>query len=280
MTKRAQTVLITGASSGIGAATADHLAARGFRVFGTSRRERAPQAHSPAHSQAEPSGEGIEWIAMDIRDEASVERGVARVVEAAGGIDAVVCNAGMGIFGSAEEVPIAAAMEQFDTNYFGTLRTVRAVLPGMRSARHGRIVIVGSLGAHAPIPFQSHYSSSKAAVAALSLALRNEVHRDGVQVSLVEPGDCNTPFNDATEWGDPAGSSYGDRIASCREAIVEMLPHAPDPSSVARVIERALTARRPRVRYSAAADAWLAPFARRFLPDWLTLAMVRSRYRV
>jgi NAD(P)-dependent dehydrogenase (short-subunit alcohol dehydrogenase family) len=268
MTKRDETVLITGASSGIGAATAEQLAPHGFRVFGTSRRER------------ESKGDGIEWVAMDIRDEGSVERAVARVIETAGQIDAVVCNAGMGIFGSAEEVPISAAQEQFDTNYFGTLRTLRAVLPGMRSARHGRVIIVGSLGAHAPIPFQSHYSSSKAAVAALALALRNEVHRDGIHVSLIEPGDCNTPFNDATEWGDPAGSSYGDRIAGCRAAIVEMLPKAPEPSCVASVIERALTARRPRVRYSAAADAWLAPFARRFLPDWLTLAMIRSRYRV
>jgi NAD(P)-dependent dehydrogenase (short-subunit alcohol dehydrogenase family) len=268
MTKRAETVLITGASSGIGAATAEHLAARNFRVFGTSRRER------------EPTADGIEWVAMDICDEESVNRGVAQVLDAAGRIDAVVCNAGYGIFGSAEEVPIAAAQAQFDTNYFGTLRTLRAVLPEMRRARRGRVVIVGSLGAHAPIPFQSHYSSSKAAVAALALAMRNELHRDRVHVSLVEPGDCNTPFNDVTDWGDAGNSSYGDRIARCREAIVEMLPKAPEPSCVASVIERALTARRPRVRYSAAADAWLAPFARRFLPDWLTLALVRSRYRV
>ena len=269
MTQRSQSVLITGASSGIGAATAAHLASRGFRVFGTSRREQSQGAHPQ-----------IQWVAMDIRDEDSVNRAIAKVLAATDRLDAVVCNAGYGIFGSAEEVPIEVAQEQFDTNYFGTLRTVRAVLPSMRQARHGRIVIVGSLGAHAPIPFQSHYSSSKAAVAALSLGLHNEVHRDGVRVSLVEPGDCNTPFNDVTDWGNPEGSSYGDSIARCREAIVEMLPKAPEPISVARVIERALTARRPRVRYSAAADAWLAPFARRFLPDWLTLAVVRSRYRV
>jgi len=261
-------LLITGASSGIGAATASHLALRGFRVFATSRRV-----------QQDPPP-GVEWITMDIRDEESVNRGIAQAQDASEGLDAVVCNAGYGIFGSAEEVPIEAAQEQFDTNYFGTLRTIRAVLPGMREARHGRIVIVGSLGAHAPIPYQSHYSSSKAAVAALALGLRNEVHRYGVRVSLVEPGDCNTPFNDVTHWGDPERSSYGKSIADCREAIVEMLPKAPEPISVARVIERALTARRPRVRYSAAADAWLAPFARRFLPDWITLATMRSRYRV
>jgi len=269
MTKPLQSVLITGASSGIGAATAAHLADRGFRVFGTSRSE-ATTASNPK----------VQWLAMDVRDEDSVSRAFEQLFASTDRLDAVVCNAGYGIFGSAEEVPIAAAQEQFDTNYFGTLRTIRAVLPGMRKAHHGRIVIVGSLGAHAPIPFQSHYSASKAAVAALALALRNEVHRDGVQVSLVEPGDCNTPFNDVTQWGDPESSSYGERIAGCREAIVEMLPKAPDPIVVARVIERALTARRPRVRYSAAADAWLAPFARRFLPDWLTLAVVRSRYRV
>lgn len=264
-----RSVLITGASSGIGAATAAHLADRGFRVFGTSR---------SGQPQADLSE--VQWLAMDIRDEDSVERGVAAVFESTDRLDGLVCNAGYGIFGSAEEVPIAAAQEQFDTNYFGTLRTIRAVLPRMRKAKHGRIVIVGSLGAHTPIPFQSHYSSSKAAVAALALGLHNEVYRDGVRVSLVEPGDCNTPFNNVTEWGNPAGSSYGERIARCQDAIIEMLPKAPEPICVARVIERALTARRPRVRYSAAADAWLAPFARRFLPDWLTLAVVRSRYRV
>ena len=95
-------------------------------------------------------------------------------------LDALVCNAGIGIFGSVEEVPIEAAREQFETNVFGTLRVLRAVLPHLREARRGRIVIVGSLAGRAPIPFQAHYSASKAALDALALALHNELHATGV----------------------------------------------------------------------------------------------------
>ena len=217
---------------------------------------------------------------MDVGDEASVHKAVAEVLARVPQLDALVCNAGFGIFGSVEEVSEEAAQRQFDTNVFGVLRTLRAVVPGMRAARSGRIVLVGSLAAHAPIPFQVHYSATKAAVAAIALGLRSELHRIGVKVSLVEPGDVNTPFNDAMEWEEGAKSAYGDSLRGCEEAIREMLPEAPGPENVARVIEKALCARRPRVRYSAGADAKLAPIARRLIPDWITLAVLRSRYRV
>ena len=128
------TVLITGASSGIGAAAASALAARGFRVFGTHRRPRP---------DADPK---VSWIAMDVCDEPSVEAGVARVVEESERIDGVVCCAGFGIYGSVEDVTIADAQRQLDTNFFGVLRVLRAVLPGMRASaaagRDARVVLV------------------------------------------------------------------------------------------------------------------------------------------
>lgn len=263
-----RSALITGASSGIGLATARQLVTSGFEVFGTSRQP------TP---ELEPR---IRWIAMDVGDEASVKKGVAQVLEATPRLDALVCNAGFGIFGSVEEVSEAAAQRQFDTNVFGVLRTLRAVVPSMREARGGRIVLVGSLAAHAPIPFQAHYSASKAAVAALALALHSELHGFGIRVSLVEPGDVDTPFNHAMDWAEGAESAYGESLRGCEQAIRELLPKAPGPDGVARVIERALTARWPRVRYSAGADARLAPFARRMLPDWITLAVMRRRYRL
>jgi NAD(P)-dependent dehydrogenase (short-subunit alcohol dehydrogenase family) len=260
-------VLVTGASSGIGAATAALLASRGFRVFGTSR--------SPDARTAPP---GVRWVAMDVRDEASVRAAVARVLAEAGGLAGVVCNAGNGIFGSVEEVPLELALEQFETNFFGTLRTLRAVLPSMRESGSGRVVVVGSLAGRAPIPFQAHYSASKAALDALTLALRNELHGTGVGVSLVEPGDVATPFNDAMVWGDPGASVYGERARRVERVVRETLPRAPGPEVVARQILRALTARSPRVRYTAGADARIVPLLRRLLPDRWSLRLIRSHF--
>ena len=262
----APAVLVTGASSGIGAAAAALLARSGFTVFGASRRPPAAR-----------TGDGVRWIAMDVRDEASVAAGVAEVL-AAGPLAGAVCNAGNGIFGSVEEVTIELAREQLETNFFGTLRTLRAVLPPLRAAGSGRVVVVGSLAGRAPIPFQAHYSASKAALDALVLALRNELHGSGVWASLVEPGDVATPFNDAMRWGGP--SAYGERARSVERVVRESLPKAPGPEGVARAILRALTARRPRVRYTAGADAWLVPLGRRLLPDGWSLRLIRSHFGI
>ena len=268
MTQR--TLLITGASSGIGAAAASALAKRGFRVFGTHRRSRP---------DADPE---VEWLDMDVCDDASVTTGIAHVMNAAGRIDAVVCCAGFGIFGSVEDIDLEDAQRQFDTNFFGVLRVLRAVLPGLREvAANGgdaRVVLVGSLAGRAPIPFQAHYSASKAAIDALSLALRIELRPLGIRVSLVEPGDIDTPFNEAMDWGDSQGSAYGEQLARCEAVIRESLPKAPGPAVVVRAIEKALTTRRPRVRYAVGADAKLVPFARRLLPDWLNLYLIRNHF--
>jgi len=260
-------VLVTGASSGIGAAAAQLLATRGFRVFGASR--------SPAE------GEHVLWIPMDVRDEASVVAGVAHASEAAGGLDALVCAAGYGVFGSVEETTAERAHAQLETNYFGTVLPVRAVLPAMRARGSGRIVVVGSLAGRAPIPFQAHYSASKAALDALVLALRNELAGTGVEASLVEPGDIRTAFNDRMDWGgDPAASAYGDRLRRCEKVVRDSLPRAPGPEIVAETIVRALTDPRPRVRYSVGPDSVVVPLGRRLLPDALALALIRRHFQV
>jgi NAD(P)-dependent dehydrogenase (short-subunit alcohol dehydrogenase family) len=261
-------VLVTGASSGIGAASAALLSARGFSVWGTSRRP--PTTPAP----------GMRWLAMDVRDEASVADGVARVVAEDGRIDALVCNAGIGIFGSIEETTLARARAQFETNVFGVLTLVRAVVPAMRVRRAGRIVVVGSLAGRAPIPFQAHYSATKAAVDSLVQGLRMELDPFGIGVSLVEPGDIKTAFNDATDWGVPADSAYGDRIRACEAVIRESLEKAPGPEVIAHAVLRAVTDRRPRVRYPAGPSSWLVPIARRLLPDALALRLIRSHFKV
>jgi NAD(P)-dependent dehydrogenase (short-subunit alcohol dehydrogenase family) len=259
-----QTVLITGGTSGIGAATARLLAGRGFGVVVTSRRE--PQAPLPA---------GVRWQAMDVCDEASVQAGVA----AAGELDGVVCNAGFGVFGSLEEVSLERARAQFDTNVFGVLSVLRAALPTLR-ARKGRVVLIGSLAGRVPIPFQVHYSATKAAVDSIAQGLRMEVAPFGVKVSLIEPGDIQTAFNEATDWGALEGSPYEARLKACQKVIHKTMAEAPAPEVVAKAIHRALTAKRPRVRYQVGPDSWTVPLGRRLLPDDLALKLIARHYDI
>jgi len=219
---------------------------------------------------------------MDVRDEDAVERTVLEMVVVAGRLDAVVCCAGYSVFGSIEELEIAKARAQIETNLVGTLTVLRASLPHLRSTR-GRVVVMGSLAGRAPIPFQAHYSATKAALDALTLALRMEVAPFGVGVSLVEPGDIRTPFNDNMDWGTEdsrARSAYAERQASCEGVVRASLPKAPGPEVVAEVVHRALTARKPRVRYTVGPDSWAVPLGRRLLPDWATLALIRDRFKV
>jgi NAD(P)-dependent dehydrogenase (short-subunit alcohol dehydrogenase family) len=264
------TVLVTGASSGIGAAAAELLAGCGFRVAGTSRN---PELAAQRASQ-------IAWVSMDVRDDSSVAAGVKTAIDRIGGLDALVCNAGIGVFGSVEEVPLYAAREQFETNWFGTLRVLRAALPELRRARSGRIAIVGSLAGRAPIPFQAHYSASKAALEALTLGLHNELFGARVRVSLIEPGDIRTRFNDAVDFDLVRDSSYGDRILRCREVVEHSLASAPGPEIVARAILRALTARNPRIRYTVGREARLVSFATRWLPERVGLRLIRRHFGV
>ena len=267
---REPSVLVTGASSGIGAATADLLSSRRFQVYGTSRNPERAAERAPH----------IAWVAMDVRDDASVREGVKRAIDRSGGLDALVCNAGFGIFGSIEEVPLAAAREQFETNWFGTLRVLREAMPALRSAPSARIAIVGSLAGRAPIPFQAHYSASKAALDSLALALHNELFATRVRVSLIEPGDIRTAFNDATDFDLVRDSHYAERAARSREVIERSLARAPGPEIVARAILRALTARRPRLRYAVGPDARLVSFARRWLPERVGMLLVRRHFGV
>jgi NAD(P)-dependent dehydrogenase (short-subunit alcohol dehydrogenase family) len=262
----AQTVLITGASSGIGAAMADRMSRMGWRVFGTSRHPRP--------------GEGpVEWIEMDVCEDASVEAGLARVFEATSALDGLVCNAGFGIYGAIEETPLARARAQLETNYFGVLRVLVPVVAHMRERRAGRILLVGSLSGRAPIPFQAHYSASKAAIEALCFSLANELHPFGVGVSLIEPGDIDTAFNEAMDWGDrDVGSPYSEASARCEQTIRESLPKAPGPEIVADAVAHALTARRPRFRYAVGREAALVGLGRRLLSDRLSLALIRRHF--
>jgi len=249
---------------------AERLQREGWRVFGTSRRARTAF-----------SGEGpkIEWIQMDVCHDESVEAGLATLFAGTPHLDALVCNAGWGIFGSVEETSIERARAQLETNYFGVLRVLRPLITHMRERRSGRILLVGSLAGRAPIPFQAHYSASKAAIEALVLALANELHAFDVYVGLIEPGDIDTPFNDGMDWGEPDGASpYAEQAGRTELAIREALPLAPGPGIVADAVAHALGARRPRVRYAVGREAWLVGLGRRLLTDRLSLRIIRDHF--
>jgi NAD(P)-dependent dehydrogenase (short-subunit alcohol dehydrogenase family) len=184
MTQRSPVVLITGTSSGIGRAIASAFAANGFEVFGTSRN---PQRNEPIA--------GVELLPLDVSDQAAVASAVSTVIQRAGRIDVLVNNAGVGVFGAAEESSIAQAQELFDTNFFGLIRVTNEVLPHLRAQRSGRIINISSVLGFLPAPYGALYAASKHAVEGYSESLDHETRDFGVRVSLVEPGYTDTAFD-------------------------------------------------------------------------------------
>jgi short-subunit dehydrogenase len=221
--------LITGGSSGIGLAAARALAMRGFRVYEVSRRE----ADNP----------GIFHITGDVTDFDSVCRSVRTVAEREGQIDILVCNAGMGISGAVEFTEAEEAEKLFAVNYFGTVNAVRAAAEALRRSR-GVVVCVSSVAAALPIPFQAHYSASKAAVSAFALALRNEVKSFGVDVRIVMPGDTGTGFTAARIKRETGDDVYGGRIARSVAVMERDERGGMSPEAVGSAVARAAMERR------------------------------------
>lgn len=241
MESSGRVVLVTGASSGIGEACARHLAGRGFRVFGTSRRVAGL-----------PPGEGgVEMVTMDVDSDGSVESAVAAVLERAGRIDAVVNNAGWALAGSVEDTTADEARAQIETNLLGVWRVCRAVLPAMRRAGRGHVVNVGSIGGRVGLPFQAAYSASKFAVAGLTEALSGEVRPFGIHAVLIEPGNYRTGITAARRIAQDArgASAYAERFAKALGVIEADEARGADPEGVARLVGRVLDTRSPRLRY-------------------------------
>lgn len=187
-------LLITGASSGIGLATAIHFAEKGYRVYGFSRRVPKKQADLDLHH-----------LSVDVCDESAVREAVRAVVEEAGRLDVVIANAGYGIAGAIEETQESDALRQYDVNYFGTLRLVQTVLPYLRAQKSGCLLCVSSLAAMVPIPFQSFYSGTKASLLSLMRCLAMETRGMGIRVSTLCPGDVSTGFTAARETNEVQG---------------------------------------------------------------------------
>jgi NAD(P)-dependent dehydrogenase (short-subunit alcohol dehydrogenase family) len=263
-----RTVLITGCSSGIGHATAARLAGRGWTVYATARR---------AETLAGLAALGCRTLALDVTDEASMTAAVATVEGEAGGVGVLVNNAGYSQDGPLEEVPLDEVRRQFETNVFGLLRISQLVLPGMRRQRWGRIVNIGSMGGRLTFPGGGAYHATKYAVEALSDALRFEVAGFGVGVVLIEPGLIRTNFG-ATAVGsmgslpESAGpySEFSAAVAKTTTGAYAGLMGrvlGAGPEAVARVVERAVSAHRPRARYVVTAGARVMIGLHAVLPD-------------
>lgn len=263
-------VLITGASSGIGKACAEHLAALGHRVYGTSRK-------GPGKSGS------VEIVPMDVTDEGSVREGVQSVSQKAGRLDVVVNNAGMGIAGAVEETSIEEARMQLDTNLLGTLRVCRAALPILRKQGSGLIINISSIGGIIGLPFEGLYSASKFAIEGLTESLRMEVRQFGIRVVLVEPGDIRTAFPEHRVWTKESGD--GSPYRASREAAWKVIEHdethGAAPETVARLVGKLVHKKSPSVRYPVGLFLQkMAVGLKRLLPQGIFEGIIRSTYKM
>jgi NADP-dependent 3-hydroxy acid dehydrogenase YdfG len=272
-------VLITGCSSGIGAATAAHLAERGHTVYATARR---PETLEPL------AAKGCRTLALDVTDEESMSAAVAAVEAEHGAVGALINNAGYSQSGALETVALDDVRRQFETNVFGLLRMSQLVLPGMRLAGAGRIVNIGSMGGRLTFPGGGAYHATKYAVEALSDALRFEVQGFGVRVVLIEPGLIVTDFaktaiaSVGAEAADGPYARFNNAVAKRTEGAYQgpLVRLGGGPDAVAKVVRRAIESRRPHARYRVTASARLAIAQRRVTPDRLWDLAMRAQFPV
>lgn len=247
--------LVTGASSGIGRATAKALHSAGYRVFGTSRR-----------ATAEPS-DGVTMLACDVTDDSSVAKLIEDVLAKAGRIDLLVNNAGSGIVGGAEESSLAQAQALFDVNVFGVMRMTKAVLPAMRLQGKGRIVNISSLLGLIPSPYNAIYSASKHAIEGYSESLDHELRTLGIRVALVEPSYTNTAFEENKTVPDEPLSIYDQPRAATVRFMKTAVKEGDAPEVVAQTVLKAASATVPNRRYPAGKQARRVRMLRRLVPE-------------
>ena len=277
--KISKAVLITGCSSGIGHATAERLAAAGWTVYATARR---PDA------LASLAAKGCKTLALDVDDEASMRAAVETVERAEGAVGVLINNAGYSQSGAVESVAMDKIRRQFETNVFGLVRLTQLVLPGMRAQRWGKILNISSMGGRFTFPGGGFYHATKHAIEAISDALRFEVRGFGIDVVVIEPGLIRTDFGNAAvssmsgvpkEEGPYA--DFNTMVAKTTKEVYEKGPLAMlggTPDAVANVIQRAITASRPKARYTVTASAKLLLAQRRLMSDGVWDAFLRTQF--
>lgn len=267
-----QVVLITGASSGIGEATAKMLLKNGHTVYAAARRIERMKGLKK---------KGAKLLAMDVTDEESMQKGIKQMIKEQGRIDALVNNAGYGSYGTIEDVPIDEARRQFEVNIFGLARLTQLVLPYMRKKRYGRIINISSMGGKIYTPMGGWYHATKHALEGFSDCLRLETEEFGIDVVVIEPGGIKT------DWGAIAADNllktsgsgaYKKQAKENAKMMKEMYggDKLSPPAVIANAILKAITAKRPKTRYAVGYMSAPSIFMRKVLPDRMFDKMIRS----
>jgi NAD(P)-dependent dehydrogenase (short-subunit alcohol dehydrogenase family) len=279
-----QTVLITGATDGLGKAAALLLAARGYRIFAAGR---SPEKRAQLDARARQQKLPLETLEMDVCDDSSVQSAVASVYQKAGAIDVLINNAGFVQVGAVEDLSMPEWRRQFETNFFGVIRVTQAVLPRMRERRKGRILMMSSISGFVTPPTQGAYSASKHAIEALSNALRHELYPFGIHTILIQPGYIMTniqstamalaqPLQEKFKSG-PYARIYASYLES---AAATRTQSKTTPEDCARIMLKAMEAPRPKPRYGVTPLATFAKWAKWLLTDSDADRMIRRRYGI
>lgn len=263
-------VLITGGSSGIGKAIGDFLFHKGFTVYGTSR------------NPEKVSNSLFPLIALDVREVASIQSAVATIIQEAGRLDIVINNAGVGITGPLEEIPMDEIKNNFETNFFGPIEVMKAVLPQMRSQQSGLIINITSIAGYMGLPYRSVYSASKGALELITEALRMEVKSFGIQITNVAPGDFATNIA-AGRFHAPVlqGSAYETVYGSVLQTMDAHVDSGSNPNEMAEAVYQIILNPNPKIHYKV--GAFMQKFSivlKRILPDKVYEKMLMNHYKL
>jgi NAD(P)-dependent dehydrogenase (short-subunit alcohol dehydrogenase family) len=267
-------ILVTGASSGIGKATALLLLQRGYTIYAAARRTEAMLDLQHA---------GAQLLSMDVTDDDSMQSGIAEILQKEKQLDVLINNAGYGSYGALEDVPLSEARHQFEVNVFGLARLTQLVLPGMRARKSGLIINISSIGGKIAVPHGSWYHASKFALEGLSDCLRMELRQFGIRVVIVEPGAIQTAWNGiARENLQKVSGQTAYSALAARH--VKMLAKGDErfgskPSVIAETIEKAILSRNPKTRYAAGGGARLLLFIKKIMPDKMFDSLLMSQLK-
>lgn len=268
-----KTVLITGASSGIGKATAIFLAQNGYNVYAAARR---------TEKMEELKGIGIKPLFLDAAKEQSLVACVQQVLAEAGRIDILINNAGSGYYGALEDMPLTDAKYQFEVNVFAAARLTQLILPSMRANKYGKIVNISSVGGKVTLPMGGWYHASKFAIEGLSDALRKEVKEFGIDVIVIEPGGTKSEMTGlGTEYLNKVSgeTAYGHLAKGVSKMYAATAKNASDPVVIARLIKKGIEAKFPKTRYAGASGAKLMLFLKTILSDRMFDKLVMSQMK-